>query len=392
MNKKFLITIILSLFLGSAASAQLPLEFGAASMPVITNGPTTASQTAELLVDPPPGAPSGTFVTASLSNQQYVGSGTGPGNPVVMFGATNLPPGSTTVVPRPVFAPMSEIGSPTNSMFSNDIFGNPVGIDVNDNYAYNLFTSVQHWAGQPAGTGGVPPTNAKVYMADLTLTFSRPLTNPYIHIVAIGARSALGLGFATELELTTGGITLEKVQGTGSLVVSGNNIVNGNLVGIDVSCPNNTAACGTIRLRGENLTTVTFKVYIRGDGDVASQWGDLNNHVGDQWMVGVSIPNQFVLTAASGTVSGRIINSTGRGLKDVKLTATALSTGAKFYATPDSYGNYRFSDLPVNDNYLIQAKSRFFRFEPESKVVTLNGDFANLDFTVVTPGKTRGGK
>ena len=91
----------------------------------------------------------------------------------------------------------------------------------------------------------------------------------------------------------------------------------------------------------------------------------------------------------SATINGRIVNSSGRGLKDVKLTATALSTGAKFYATPDSNGNYRFADLPVSDSYLIEAKSRYFKFEPASKIVTLNGDLADIDFTAVSLSKTR---
>lgn len=403
MNKKFLISIILSLFLGSGAFAQLPLEFAVGSMPgPIPNGPTTAPQTAELLIDPPPGAPSGTFVTASLSNQQWTGVSTSPDNAVVMFGATDNPFfGNTFARPEPTFAPMSVIGSPTNGMFSNDIFGNPVGIDVNINYAFNLFTSVQQWAGlmvgdpTPSNPGRVvPPTNARVYMADLTLTFNRPLTNPYIHIVAIGARSSDFKGFATEFDLATvvatTGVTLEFVTGTASLAVTPTQINNGNAVGIDVRCPDNSAACGTVRLRGENITSVTFRVYVRGDNEFVStnRWADPNFHTGDQWMMGVSIPSQFVLTAASATINGRINYPSARGLKNISLTATALSTGQRFYAEADSNGNYRFTDLPVGDSYLIQARSRYYNFEPDSKIVTLNGDLVDIDFTAVSASKT----
>ena len=395
MNKKFLILIILNLFLASAAFAQFPAEFAAGSMNPIPNGPTTASQTAELLLNPAPGtfnsANPQIFVTASLSNQQWTGVNTTPDNAVVMFGATDNPnSGQTFARSRPTFAPMSEIGSPTNTMFSNVINGAPVGIDVNENYAYNLFTSVQHWSGLTPGTPGVPTTNSRVYMANLTLTFSSPLTNPYIHIVAIGARSSDGLGFASEFNLVTPGITLEKVQGTASLVVTPTQINNGNAAGVDVNCQLNAAACGTVRLRGNNITSVTFQVYVRGDGEVMTRWGDPNYHTGDQWMMGVSIPSPFELTAASGTISGRVINQSGRGLKDVTLSATALSTGEKFYATPDSNGNYRFTDLPVNDSYLVQAKSRFFKFTPDSKVVTLNGNLADIEFTAVSLSPTRG--
>src|SRR5215210_7559925 len=140
MNKKFLILIILNLFLASAALAQSPAEFFASSMPVIPNGPTTAPQTAQLLIDPSL-TPSGISVTASLSNQQWTGVNTTLDNAVVMFGATDNPnQGQTNARSRPTFAPMSEIGSPTNSMFSNEQSGAPTGIDVNTNYAFNLFT------------------------------------------------------------------------------------------------------------------------------------------------------------------------------------------------------------------------------------------------------------
>ena len=400
MNKKFLISIILSLFLGSGVFAQVPLEFAAGSMVgPIPNGPTTASQTAQLLIDPPPGAPSGTFVTASLSNQQWIGVNTSPDNAVVMFGATDNPIfGGTFARSVPVFAPMNVIGSPTDDMFSNEIFGAPVGIDVDDNYAYNMFTSVQQWAGlmpgdpTPSNPGKVvPPTNDRVYMADLTLTFSRPLTNPYIHIVAIGARSSDFKGFATEFDLATPGITLEKVTGTASLSVSKNQINNGNATGVDVNCPNNSAACGTVRLRDNSITSVTFQVFVRGDNEFVStnRWADPNFHTGDQWMIGVSVSGPG-MTAASSTISGRITNPFGRGLKDISLTATALSTGERFYAEADSSGNYRFTDLPVGDSYLVQAKSRYYNFEPNSKIVTLNGDLADIDFTVVSGSNSRG--
>jgi len=393
MNKKFLISIIFSLLLGSAAFAQVPLEMAANSMNPIPNGPTTAPQTAELVRNPGvDGTLSGTTVTASLSSQQFTGVNTTPDNAVVMFGATDNPNfGETFARPRPTFAPMSEIGSPVNAMFSNDQFGAATGIDVNVNYAFNLFTSVQQWAGLTPGMGGVPATNARVQMATITLNFSRPLNNPYLHIVAIGARSSDGKGFATGFDLVTAGITLEKVTGTASLSVTPTSIDNGNVTGIDVNCPDNSAACGTVRLRGQGITSVTFNVFVKGDNELASRWGDPNFHTGDQWMMGVSVPGvDLTLTAATGTISGRINNPGSRNFKGITLVATALSTGAKFYATPDSSGIYRFVDLPVNDSYLIQTQSRYFRFEPDSKVVNLSGDLTDVDFTVVSEGKTRG--
>lgn len=406
MNKKFLILIILNLFLASAALAQFPAEFVVNSMPnPIPNGPTINPQTAELLIESPPtvftSANPQIFVTASLSNQQYTGlntvsPGAPPGNPVVMFGATDNPNfGQAFARPRPVFAPMTEIGSATDAMFSNVQNGNNTGIEVARNYAFNMFTSIQHFAGITPGnltTDGkvVPPTSARVHFANLTLTFSQPVNNPYIHLVALGGRSSGGNGFASEFDLVTAGITLEKVSGTASLVVSPTSITNGSN-DIDVSCLNNSAACGTVRLRGTNITTVTFQIWVDGDGMDPTVWADPNFHTGDQWMIGASIPTSFIpTTAASAEINGRINNPAGLRLKDVTLTATALSTGERFYTVADSAGNYRFAGLPVSESYLVQAKSRYFRFEPDSKIVTLNGDLADIDFTAVSSGKPRG--
>ena len=378
MSNKFLIVVLFNILLASAAFAQVPLEFAAGSMNPVPNGPTAASQTATLLANPsgntfnPTNPP--VTVTASLSNQQFTGRNTGPGSPVVMFGATTNPL-NDTAVSQPTFAPMNTLGSPVNSNFSNTISGSPTGIDVSVNYAFNMFTSVQHWEVPPA-----PPTNSRVYMADLTLTFSQPLTNPYLHLVALGARATLGnekLGFATEFDLASPGLSLTRLVGTDSLVVSPTQINNGNISGIDVSCANNTAACGTIRLNGADITTVTFRVYVRGDG-TADQWTGTNFHSGDQWLIGVSIPENSP-TAASGEINGTLRN----GNTPLRKTLVVLSdptTNTKAVTRTDSEGNYRFEGLDIGKGYIIQPLSNKYSFSPGSSLVNLTDSFRELNF------------
>ena len=384
MNKKFLILIILNLFLVSAAFAQLPAEFAAGSMNPIPNGPTTASQTAELRLNPGPGtfnsANPQIFVTASLSNQQWTGINTTPDNAVVMFGGTDNPnPGQTFARSRPTFSPMSEIGLPNNSMFSNVDNGVAVGINVNENYAFNMFTSLQQWAGLISGTGSVPATTARVYMADLTFSFNTPLTNPYLHVVAKGGRSP-SLGYATELDLVTAGITLEKVVGTASLVVTPTQINNGNQTGISSPCAQNAASCGTIRLRGTNITLVTFRVYIRGDGS-NSVWSNPVFHTGDQWMIAVSIPSSFTLTPGEAEISGRLSKG-GEPLGRTLVVLTDTETNQRIVVRADSEGNYRFAEVRTGRAYVVEPVSNKYSFSPSALAVDLTDNVTGLNFSV----------
>jgi hypothetical protein len=139
-------------------------------------------------------------------------------------------------------------------------------------------------------------------------------------------------------------------------------------------------------------------------GIVCSQSGpgSMNNNtidIGNRRVTVIVEPNESVtctffndlVLAAGGNIAGRINNLEGRAFKSISLTATALSTGEKFYTNADSSGNYLFEGLPVNDNYLITIKSRGLRFEPDSKIITLNSDLADIDFTAY-PSITRGSK
>lgn len=387
MTKKIRVLIILNLFLASAAFAQSPQKFFAGSMPVVPNGATTNSQTAQLLIDDNGSlTPSGLFVTASLSNQQYVGLNTTPDNAVVMFGATNNP--GSSVTSRPVFTSMTEIGSATNGMFSNNINGISTGIDVTDNYAFNLFSSIQHFGGLPAGENGVPATDSRVYFADLTLTFSGPVTNPFIHLVALGGRSTAGLGFSSEFDLVTPGITLQEVTGTPIFAVTPTQIKSGNFNAIDESCPNSTAACGTVKLNGANITAVTFKVFVRGDGRNATTWALPTAHSGDQWMVGVSLPGSLTTTAAPVTISGRVLAESGRGISGARITLVDSSGNVRIAVT-NSLGYYSFSDLDAGETVFLEISHKRYRFDNPAEVHTPVDDLFEINFVGSPPSQNR---
>lgn len=326
--------------------AQSSKELFVTSMGSIPTGPTAAAQTAQLLLntDNPTGNTIGASnaavtVTATVSNQQYTGVGTGTGNPVVMLGATanNV---TTAPASQAVYRPMNVIGGPVDGNFSNTPSGSAQGMFVAVNHAFNMFTAVRQWTNVSTD----PPSNSRVYMADLTVSFSSPVTNPVLHFVGLGGTSAT-MTFSSEFNLTTPGLTLTKLQGNAALVVTATQINNGNATGIGATCSTNIAGCGTVRVNGSNISTITFQVFVRGAGPITSSWNNGSTYPGDQWMLGVSLPEAY-------NVSGNVYQDPN-GLGDGTVNGTGIgSAGAsQLYANLiDPSDNSVIGSVPVAAN------------------------------------------
>jgi Carboxypeptidase regulatory-like domain len=373
MAKASLLHLAFYLLLFSGITqAQGPLKMFANSYTGTPPDGPAQTQTIQLLTDPAPGSPPSTIVnvTATLSNQQYAGVGTGPGNPVVLFGG-RLAVGTTTINTTPIFDAMDSIAFPADNMFSNASNGSPTGISVVDNHAFSIYSSVQHWQGL-----GVPATNSRVYVADLTLNFSSPVSNPYLHVVGMGGFIGQ-LGFSNELNLTTPGLTISKVQGNTTLVVSGNEINNGNATLISTNCENGTAACGTVRVAGTNITTITFQLFLRGDGGTPT-WSAADVNAGDFWMMGVSLPASAP-TAADAVLGGRVTAANGRGVSGARLNLTSGS-GQTLTAITNGFGYYRFAGIQAGQTVQIGISSKRHRFPVSQQVVFLVDNAFDVNF------------
>lgn len=354
---------------GLRAQGSLEMFSGSYTGPP-PNGPLT-TQTVQLLADPAPGAPPTTIVnvTATLSNQQYTGVGTGAGNPVVMFGGRRAD-GTTTINTTPIFDEMNSVAGPIDSQFSSLTSGAATGISVADNHAFAVYSSIQHWEGM-----SVPATNSRIYLADLTLNFSAPVTNPYLHFVGMGGFVGL-LGYASELTLTTPGLTLTKIQGNSTLVVSASEINNANATGISTNCNNETAGCGTVRVNGNNITSVTFQVYIRGDGGTPT-WSIADRNEGDFWMIAVSVPS--APTAADVTLAGRVTSSNGRGINGARLVLTNAQ-GERFMAMTNPFGYYRFEGIEAGEAVVVSISSKRYSFANPVQIISLGDSAFDVNF------------
>jgi hypothetical protein len=84
-------------------------------------------------------------------------------------------------------------------------------------------------------------------------------------------------------------------------------------------------------------------------------------------------------TAASVTVSGKVTNYQGRGIRNVLITMTD-SAGRVQMAQTTAFGYYKFESVAVGETVTITAKARRFRFVQSSIVRTTNESVADADF------------
>lgn len=83
-------------------------------------------------------------------------------------------------------------------------------------------------------------------------------------------------------------------------------------------------------------------------------------------------------TAASVSISGRVMTADGRGIKKAIVVLTK-PTGERRSALTGAFGYYRFDDVTVGQTYILEVNSKRFRFSPQ--VVSVMEDLTSLDFT-----------
>jgi len=80
------------------------------------------------------------------------------------------------------------------------------------------------------------------------------------------------------------------------------------------------------------------------------------------------------------SVSGRITDPQGRGIKSANLSVRDINTGAIYYATTTSFGYYTFEGLLTTHFFELTASSKRYVFMPDSRTFTLSDNLAGVDF------------
>jgi hypothetical protein len=304
----------------TATLAQTPtLEFAAGAGNTTASGPTVASQLVTFqnnTTNPTTNAMTAyspaVTTTFALSNQQYalptsrISSGAG-----VAFGAGL----STTSGTAPAFALLpllNTVGGSSNGNYTSTS-GVTGGIDVAANSGIEVFTSVEPL---PAT---VPANTTRYQYADLTVTFSKALVNPVIHLTGLGGSFTVGTtktGYTTELSLLTTGVTLSRLSGSPELAVNSTQIMNSAAVPDGATGAGAASGSVLVTTSSRGVATLVFRLYLRPAAAGGTIHGDnATTHLGDGWIISVSertssaalapLPVQLAAFTAQPAPSGR---------------------------------------------------------------------------------------
>jgi hypothetical protein len=83
-------------------------------------------------------------------------------------------------------------------------------------------------------------------------------------------------------------------------------------------------------------------------------------------------------TAASVSVSGRVMTKSGVGIARAQVRMTAQSGESRVVLT-SPFGYYTFSDVPAGENYIFSVSSKDHTFG-QSQIISVNGANDGLDF------------
>ncbi len=89
-------------------------------------------------------------------------------------------------------------------------------------------------------------------------------------------------------------------------------------------------------------------------------------------------------TAASASISGRVMTADGRGIKGASITlSTANGPERNLRVITGTFGYYRLDDLRVGETYVLTVGAKRYAFANPSRVVSLDDEVSDADFTAL---------
>ncbi len=88
----------------------------------------------------------------------------------------------------------------------------------------------------------------------------------------------------------------------------------------------------------------------------------------------------FATTAAQASISGRVLTTDGRPIRNALVTVTGNSLVEPRTTQTGSLGYYTFDDLRTGETYIVTVTQGRYIFQTPSRVVSLSDNIADLDF------------
>jgi Secretion system C-terminal sorting domain len=280
--KKNLLLLISASFISAVGFSQSTIELlgapgtgGPAGVGPVFTGQAVTFHTAAATAYSP-------VVTAtySITNQQFASIEGNPTSLGVQMGSTITGTANSPVPTANIYDLINVLGGSVNTNYTAcNSCGVGTGIDIAANRSIK-FTCFADALVNAAGTQ-LQALNARVHFADITITFNRPVSNPMLHITGLGGQAFYtaaavnyDMGYSTDFDLLTPGLTLSKISGNAPLTVTATSISNNaaRFGAATTAAPihgiSRIAATGTVAVLGTNITTISFRLFLRGDGGI----------------------------------------------------------------------------------------------------------------------------
>lgn len=227
-----------------------------------------------------------TITNSVYNTSTYSGQSGGATKPDLTLGAAG---DATNVTAANILRTLNAIGGGQDQMFAASLQNAPTacvngstcsstngGISAANNYGVAMFLMTRGLNIANAST------NSRVKMGTVQVTFNRPVTNPILQAAGMGATVG-SLGFSAEFTLTSSNVpvVLSRIAGSKELSVIGNNITNNAATVAATS--GSGGASGSVYIKGKGISTLTFDIYVRGDGG-----GSWSNTGADAFFFGIS--------------------------------------------------------------------------------------------------------
>jgi CSLREA domain-containing protein len=128
-----------------------------------------------------------------------------------------------------------------------------------------------------------------------------------------------------------------------------------------------------------NRTCGTFDLAFNLTTDQRGQNRLVNGFSPTALFVDIGAYEKQIPTAASASINGRVTTASGRGIRNVRMSLTN-QTGETSFAITNSFGYYRFQDLPVGETYILSVNSKRYSFAEPTRVISFNEDLTDENF------------
>ena len=251
---------------------------------------------------------------------------------------------------------------------------------------WGLLNSAINISGSPYHNFIVDLPNANGGNRDLQLSAEAVIFPAFIQIektvttLDLGTTSTFQFGFTSSAALFPGTSfsLVDNVVDSGTLVggtINSSGIVNfgsGNLITVT---ENNYAPTWTL----SDITCVSVGGTNNNTISLGSRLVSIQLEEGES--VKCSFHNtQLTPSAAAASVSGRAVDSLGRGIGGARITVTNAQNGNTFSAITNPFGYYTVTGLEVEEFYTITISHKRYTFADDTRTFSLHDDLGGVDF------------